>query len=86
MAGACILAQELQRSRELPEAFRTYERRLRGHAERAQKSARRIARWFVPDNRTRLLVRDLTTRWSANAVVAPLFRRALPSVPALNVF
>jgi 2-polyprenyl-6-methoxyphenol hydroxylase-like FAD-dependent oxidoreductase len=63
MAGAYILADELARSGgDLAAGLSAYEKRLRPRVEAIQASARRLAGWFVPANRTQQAINALLTR------------------------
>jgi 2-polyprenyl-6-methoxyphenol hydroxylase-like FAD-dependent oxidoreductase len=76
MAGAYILAGELQQADGDPAAFAAYERRFRPFIERKQKSARAFASSFAPKTRRGLFVRDLVLRVGAIPAVADhLMRR-----------
>ncbi len=56
-------------------ALGRYERRLRPNVEKVQKAGRSFARWFVPDGRARLMVRDAATRMSSKRFVSLLLGR-----------
>jgi 2-polyprenyl-6-methoxyphenol hydroxylase-like FAD-dependent oxidoreductase len=76
MGGAYVLAEELQRSPgDVEAATARYERRLRPAILKKQKAGRGMARWFVPESRARLAVRDAVMRMSASAVGGWLLRR-----------
>jgi 2-polyprenyl-6-methoxyphenol hydroxylase-like FAD-dependent oxidoreductase len=76
MGGAYVLAEELQRSPgDVEAAIARYERRIRPAILKKQKAGRGIARWFVPDSRARLAVRDAVMRMSASAIGGWLLRR-----------
>jgi 2-polyprenyl-6-methoxyphenol hydroxylase-like FAD-dependent oxidoreductase len=78
MAGAYILAGELQQADADPAAFAAYERRFRSFIERKQKAARAFASSFAPKTRLGLVVRDLVLRVGALPAVADhLMRRFL---------
>lgn len=63
MAGACILAGELQRANgNHAHAYRNYEQHFRAFIERKQRSAERFATSFAPKTRSGLFVRDLVLR------------------------
>ena len=87
MAGAYVLAGELRRSRgDHSTAFPAYEARLRSHVSRKQVSAERFARFFVPNNRASLSIRDVLTNLASVTIVARLFLgnmlRPVPGLPA----
>ena len=76
MAGAYVLAEELSRSS--PErALRQYERRLRPRVEKAQKAAGSIARWFLPETKRRIRLRNAGLRLFTLPLVASFYRRGL---------
>jgi 2-polyprenyl-6-methoxyphenol hydroxylase-like FAD-dependent oxidoreductase len=76
VAGAYALAEELRAApADVIGAFARYERRLRPGVERAQKAGRRFARWFVPDNRVHLAVRNAAMRIATNPLSSPVFKR-----------
>jgi two-component system response regulator QseB len=58
-------------------ATRRYERRMRPVIESKQAAGRRMARWFVPDDRWRLAVRDLAIRASVWPGASAPVRRTL---------
>jgi hypothetical protein len=43
--------------------------------QRAQEGGRKFARWFVPDSRLRIGLRDLMMRLTAFPTAAPLLKR-----------
>jgi hypothetical protein len=49
---------------------------MRLTVERTQASGRVMARWFIPDSRIRLAIRDLVLRMAGSPTVAPLLRNA----------
>jgi 2-polyprenyl-6-methoxyphenol hydroxylase-like FAD-dependent oxidoreductase len=72
VAGACVLAEELAAGKaDIGCALARYESRLKPAVERRQKAGRRLARWFVPDDRAHLLARDVAMRL-ATGPLAPL--------------
>lgn len=72
VAGACLLAEELEAEKgDVGFALARYESRLRPEVESRQKAGRRLAQWFVPDDRARLLARDVAMRL-ATGPLAPL--------------
>jgi 2-polyprenyl-6-methoxyphenol hydroxylase-like FAD-dependent oxidoreductase len=77
MAGAYILAGELQRSGgDYARAFAAYEQSFRPFIERKQRSARAFASSFTPATALGLFVRDVVLRLGAIPVVADsLLRR-----------
>jgi 2-polyprenyl-6-methoxyphenol hydroxylase-like FAD-dependent oxidoreductase len=78
MAGAFALAEELERAgNDVREALLRYERRVKPAASRVQAAGRRLARWFVPESRARLAVRDMAMRTAAWPVAPAVFRRLL---------
>jgi 2-polyprenyl-6-methoxyphenol hydroxylase-like FAD-dependent oxidoreductase len=78
MAGAYVLAQELAKAgRDVAAACAEYERKVKPGIEKKQKAGRRLARWFVPDNRLQLLTRDLVTRMTDWPIARRAVKRAL---------
>jgi 2-polyprenyl-6-methoxyphenol hydroxylase-like FAD-dependent oxidoreductase len=78
VAGAHALATDLRGAgHHIESALERYERRMKPAVERTQEAGRTMARWFVPDGRIRLAVRDLVIRMGGSALVAPLLRRVL---------
>jgi len=72
MAGACVLARELNSTLDVRAALAAYERWVRPAVERKQRAGRQIAKWFVPEGRLHLLVRDAAMRLSAWPVASGL--------------
>jgi len=78
VAGAHTLATELRGAgHDVASALERYERRMRPTVERAQEAGRTMARWFAPDGRIRLAVRDLVIRMASSSLVAPFLSRLL---------
>ena len=78
IAAGDALARELtDAGRDIEAALARYEQRIRPHVDRAQQSGRSMARWFVPDGRVRLAVRDLALRLAGSAIAASLLKRVL---------
>jgi 2-polyprenyl-6-methoxyphenol hydroxylase-like FAD-dependent oxidoreductase len=78
VAGAFVLAEELERTgNDVRAALVRYERRVKPAASRVQAAGRRLARWFVPESRARLAVRDMAMRAAAWPVAPAVFRRLL---------
>jgi 2-polyprenyl-6-methoxyphenol hydroxylase-like FAD-dependent oxidoreductase len=76
MAGAYILAAELERARgDYARAFVEYEQRFRPFIERKQKQARGIAASFAPRTSFGLFVRDQLIRLTAIPVVGDFLMR-----------
>jgi hypothetical protein len=59
-----ILAEELNAEVTADEALRCYERRLKYSIEKKRAVGRKMARWFVPENSSRLMMRDFALRLS----------------------
>ena len=59
-----ILAEELNAEVTADEALRCYERRLKHSIEKKRAVGRKMARWFVPENSSRLMMRDFALRLS----------------------
>lgn len=83
MTGAYVLAEELARS-EVPAALAQYEARLRPGVERLQVAGRRIARWFLPETRVRLVLRNVALRTSTWPIVSDVVRHRLGAVNVLR--
>jgi len=63
MAGAYILAQALAEARDdVAGALARYEQQIKPDIEEKQRAGRSMARWFVPEDRAHLAVRDLFLR------------------------
>jgi 2-polyprenyl-6-methoxyphenol hydroxylase-like FAD-dependent oxidoreductase len=78
MGGAYVLAEELERSgRDVAGALTRYEQRIRPAILKKQKAGRGIARWFVPDGRMRLAVRDAVMQMSASRLGGWLLKRQI---------
>jgi 2-polyprenyl-6-methoxyphenol hydroxylase-like FAD-dependent oxidoreductase len=76
MGGAYVLAEELERGgSDVAGALARYEQRLRPAILKKQKAGRSIARWFVPEGRVRLAVRDAAMRMSATWIGGWLISR-----------
>ncbi len=82
VGGAYVLAEELDRSQgdtasDIAAALARYEGRLRPAILKKQKAGRGIARWFVPESRARLAVRDAVLRMSASPLGGWLLKRQI---------
>ncbi len=76
VGGAYVLAGEIERSRaDIPTALARYEQRLRPAILKKQKAGRSIARWFVPEDRVRLAVRDAVMKMSASGIGGWILKR-----------
>ena len=64
LAASQVLADELQHARAVEEALYRYETRLKPVVAKQQAMGRRTAQWFVPPNRWRIFLRDLTLNMS----------------------
>jgi 2-polyprenyl-6-methoxyphenol hydroxylase-like FAD-dependent oxidoreductase len=86
VAGAYVLAEELAAARkgEIAGALARYERRLRPSVQRTQRAGRRFARWFIPDTRTRLRVRDAIMRVGTSSLASLVLRRRFSLVDELE--
>lgn len=73
MAGAYLLAEELDRAESPQQAMRNYEQRLRPHIEKIHQSARDFAPNFVPQSRLRLQ----TINWVLRLSDVPLVRNLI---------
>jgi 2-polyprenyl-6-methoxyphenol hydroxylase-like FAD-dependent oxidoreductase len=76
MSGAYTLAEELAEARDegIAAALARYEGKLKPLVEKRQKAGRRTARWFVPDNRAILAVRDAAMRTTMSSLASLLLR------------
>jgi 2-polyprenyl-6-methoxyphenol hydroxylase-like FAD-dependent oxidoreductase len=83
IAAAYVLAEELQKDSGLSAALTKYEQRVRPAIEHRQRTARHLARWFVPATSVGLLVSDALARAIALPAVAFVVRHRLA---AHNVF
>lgn len=81
MSGAYTLAEELAEAREedIAAALARYEGKLKPPVEKRQKAGRRTARWFVPDNRATLAVRDAAMRTTTSSLASLLLRHRFAS-------
>jgi 2-polyprenyl-6-methoxyphenol hydroxylase-like FAD-dependent oxidoreductase len=77
MAGAYVLAEELDRGADIEAALARYEERMRPHIEKKQRAGRKMARWFVPETRFSIALRDFAMRISPWPVASWLVRRQL---------
>jgi 2-polyprenyl-6-methoxyphenol hydroxylase-like FAD-dependent oxidoreductase len=88
VAGGVVLAEELAaRPDDLATALARYRDRLEPTVSRIARSGIRTADWFIPDQRWRGEVRDLTLRGAAWPVAASLMSRALGvegAIPSLD--
>jgi 2-polyprenyl-6-methoxyphenol hydroxylase-like FAD-dependent oxidoreductase len=86
VAGAYVLAEELAAARkgEIAGALARYESRLRPNVERTQRAGRRFAKWFIPDTRTRLRVRDAIMRVGTSSLASLVLRRRFSLVDELK--
>ena len=76
--GAYTLAEELGAAQEGEEeivaALARYEGKLKPPVQTRQKAGRRLARWFVPEDHTRLVVRDAAMRMTTSSLASLLLR------------
>jgi 2-polyprenyl-6-methoxyphenol hydroxylase-like FAD-dependent oxidoreductase len=77
IAGAYVLAEELDRTADVEDAVARYESRLRPAIERQQRAGRRLAKWFVPESDFGIAVRDVITRASVWPGVASILRNRM---------
>jgi 2-polyprenyl-6-methoxyphenol hydroxylase-like FAD-dependent oxidoreductase len=78
VAGGLVLAEELAaRPDDVTTALGRYRDRLEPTVNRIARSGLRAADWFIPDQRWRGQVRDLTLRGAAWPVTASVMNRAL---------
>ncbi|MEU3648845.1 FAD-dependent oxidoreductase [Lentzea sp. NPDC034063] len=64
MSGACVLAQELTREKDMISALVNYEMRMKPVVVRTQEFGRRFTEWMAPSTRWRILARDWLLRLS----------------------
>lgn len=77
VSGAYTLAEELgtvQEEEDIAAALARYEAGIKPPVEKRQRSGRRLARWFVPGSRTRLVVRDAVMRMTTSPLVSFLLK------------
>jgi 2-polyprenyl-6-methoxyphenol hydroxylase-like FAD-dependent oxidoreductase len=88
VCGGLVLAEELAaRPDDISTALGRYRDRLEPTVNRIARSGVRTADWFIPDQRWRGQVRDLTLRGAAWPVTAGLMSRALgvdSAIPSLD--
>lgn len=78
IAEAYVLADELARGDDLAAALARYEARLKPIVLKSQAEGRNFAGWFVPDNRARIVLRDLMMRLANVSSLSPVMRRVFP--------
>ncbi len=76
VSGAYALAEELAEAREedIAVALARYEGKHKPPVEKRQKAGRRMAPWFVPDNRAILALRDAAMRMTMSSLASLLLR------------
>ena len=78
VCGAFTLAEELGAAQEGEEdiaaALTRYESKLRPLVQKRQQAGRRSARWFVPEDRARLVVRDAVMRMTTSSLASRVLR------------
>ncbi|MGH9099577.1 MAG: FAD-dependent oxidoreductase [Acidimicrobiales bacterium] len=78
LGSAYVLAEELDRGgADVAGSLARYEGRIRPAILKKQRAGRGIARWFVPENRFRLAVRDAVMRMSSSRLGGWLLRRQI---------
>lgn len=77
MGGAFALATALATHADVSAALAAYERRVHPVIDRTQAAGRRTAKWFVPDSRARIRVRDAALRLSTLRPLEWLLRPVL---------
>lgn len=78
MAGGVALAEEVAAAPDRVElALGRYDQRMRPLTEQAARAGARMADWFVPRQRWRMIVRDVSLRAGEWPLVAPLVGRRL---------
>jgi 2-polyprenyl-6-methoxyphenol hydroxylase-like FAD-dependent oxidoreductase len=79
IVGAYVLAHELARTTDLPEALARYEGRLRPYATRCQKGAIRSGEFFAPRTRLGVALRDQLYSALTSRLLAATFERLIRS-------
>ncbi|WHT16545.1 FAD-dependent monooxygenase [Crossiella sp. CA-258035] len=85
IAGAYLLAHQLDRAPTVEDALAAYERRWRPVAEEKQQVARAGARWFLPESPTRLRLRRLALRASRLPLVDRVVGQTLAGKPVTAI-
>ncbi len=77
VAGSYVLAEELSsvQKENVRAALTAYERRLGPSVAKRQKAVRRLARWFVPDDRARLMMRNAVMRMTTSPLASLVLKR-----------
>ncbi len=85
VAGAYVLARELTEApNEVLLALARYQQKMKPHVEAIQKAGRRIAKWFVPESRWRLAVRNNVLRLADSSPGQYFFKRFLSATSGLS--
>jgi 2-polyprenyl-6-methoxyphenol hydroxylase-like FAD-dependent oxidoreductase len=84
MGGAYVLAEELGRGADVASALERYQQRLQPAIRKKQKAGRSIARWFVPEGRVTLALRDAALRMSASRIGGWVLRRQISAESVLS--
>ena len=78
VCGAYTLAEEFGAAQEgevdIAAALTRYESKLRPPVQKRQKAGRRSARWFVPGDHARLVVRDAVMRMTTSSFASLVLR------------
>jgi 2-polyprenyl-6-methoxyphenol hydroxylase-like FAD-dependent oxidoreductase len=78
VSGAYTLAEELgaaqEGKEEIAAALGRYEAKLKPAVQKRHKAGRRVAKWFVPSDPVRLMVRDTVLRMTTSSLVSVLLR------------
>lgn len=78
MAGGYLLAREIAKSPEnIALALSQYEQEMKPAVWKKQRAGRRVVKWFFPDNRLRLAVRDSVMRLAASSFGRYFLKRFL---------
>ncbi|MGW0521322.1 FAD-dependent oxidoreductase [Crossiella sp. NPDC003009] len=85
IAGAYLLAHQLDQAPRIEDALAAYERRWRPVAEEKQQVARSGARWFLPESPTRLRLRRLALRASRLPLVDRVVGQTLVGKPVTAI-
>ncbi|MCO1575672.1 FAD-dependent monooxygenase [Crossiella sp. SN42] len=85
IAGAYLLAHQLDQAPRIEDALAAYERRWRPVAEEKQQVARSGARWFLPESPTRLRLRRLALRASRLPLVDRVVAQTLAGKPVTAI-
>jgi 2-polyprenyl-6-methoxyphenol hydroxylase-like FAD-dependent oxidoreductase len=80
VAGGALLGEVLDGATDVPAALAAMEEGLRGVVEDKQRGGRRTAKWFLPETKLRVNLRNM----ALNVMASPLFARLLSPLFALD--